>query len=142
MRTRNFALIAGVLYVLVGLAGFVPPLLSHHDLPPMAVDTVYGRLLGLFPVNLLHTLVHLMIGLWGVLAWKTYSSSRIYAQSLAVIYAVLAVLGLIPLTNTMFGLVPLFGHDVWLHALTALAAGYFGFSSERGQIGTNSTVLR
>jgi hypothetical protein len=142
MRTRYFALIAGILYTIVGLAGFIPGLISHHDLPPIAVDTMYGRLLGLFPVNILHTLVHLVIGLWGVLAWKSYSSSRTYAQSLAVIYALLTVLGLIPQTNTMFGLMPLFGHDVWLHALTALVAGYFGFWSEHGETGTTSRALR
>jgi hypothetical protein len=142
MRTRYFALVAGVVYTIVGLAGFIPGLMSHHDLPAITVDTLYGRLLGLFPVNLLHTLVHLVIGIWGVLAWKSYSSSRTYAQSLAVIYSVLTVLGLIPLTNTMFGLVPLFSHDVWLHAGTALVAGYFGFWSERGTVGTTSSAPR
>jgi hypothetical protein len=142
MRTQYFALIAGTIYTVVGLAGFVPGLMSHHDLPAMAVDTMYGRLLGLFPVNLLHTLVHLLIGIWGLLVWRRYWRSRVYAQSLAVIYAVLAALGLIPMANTMFGLVPLFGHDVWLHALTAAIAGYFGLSSEKGQVGTTSTVPR
>jgi hypothetical protein len=39
----------------------------------------------------------------------------------------LAILGLIPATNTMFGLVPIYGNDVWLHAGTALIAAYFGF---------------
>jgi hypothetical protein len=136
MRTRYFALIAGIVYVVVGVAGFVPGLLSGHDLPPLAVDTLYGRLLGLFPVNLVHTLVHLLIGLWGVLAWKSYSRARSYAQSLSVIYALLTVLGLIPMADTMFGLVPLFGHDVWLHAATSIIAGYFGFSSRHGDLGT------
>jgi hypothetical protein len=37
------------------------------------------------------------------------------------------VMGLIPLTATTFGLVPLYGNDIWLHALLALVAGYFGF---------------
>ncbi len=34
-------------------------------------------------------------------------------------------MGLIPVLNTSFGLIPIFGHDVWLHALFALAAAYF-----------------
>ena len=142
MRTRYFALAAGTVYAIVGLAGFIPGLMSHHDLPAITVDTLYGRLLGLFPVNVLHILVHLVIGIWGVLAWKRYSSSRAYAQSLAVIYSVLTVLGLIPMTNTMFGVVPLYSHDVWLHAATALVAGYFGFSSDRGPVGTTSSAQR
>jgi hypothetical protein len=45
-----------------------------------------------------------------------------------VVYAVLTVAGLIPGLNTLFGLVPLFGHDIWLHALITIAAAYFGFA--------------
>jgi hypothetical protein len=51
--------------------------------------------------------------------------------SLAVIFGVLTVMGLIPGLNTVFGLIPLFGHDIWLHALTAIAAAYFGFRERR-----------
>jgi hypothetical protein len=40
------------------------------------------------------------------------------------------VLGLVPGLNTVFGLVPIHGHDVWLHAGTALAAAYFGWRKE------------
>jgi hypothetical protein len=42
----------------------------------------------------------------------------------------------------MFGLVPLFSHDIWLHALTALGAAYFGFSSEHGATDTTSEARR
>lgn len=38
-------------------------------------------------------------------------------------------MGLPPVLNTVFGLIPIFGHDVWLHALTALIAAYFGFKA-------------
>jgi hypothetical protein len=40
---------------------------------------------------------------------------------------VLAVMGLVPGLDTTFGLVPIYGHDVWLHALLAGVAAYFGF---------------
>ena len=125
---RTFALIFGIIYLLVGVLGFVPGINSHHaDLPPIAVDSFYGRLMGLFPVNLLHNVVHLLIGAWGILASRSTGGARLFARALAVIYGLLAILGLIPLTNTMFGLVPIFGHDVWLHALSAAIAAYFGF---------------
>ena len=38
-----------------------------------------------------------------------------------------AVMDLIPTLDTTFGLVPLFGNDVWLHVLLAAPAAYFGF---------------
>ncbi len=46
---------------------------------------------------------------------------------MAIIYAVLVVAGLIPGLNTMFGLVPLFGNDIWLHVILAVPAAYFGW---------------
>lgn len=125
---RKFALIFGIIYVLVGILGFVPGLTSHHaDMPPISIDSFYGKIMGLFPVNILHNIVHLAIGAWGILASRSVSGARFFGKALAIIYGLLAILGLIPGANTMFGLVPIYGHDVWLHALSALIAAYFGF---------------
>jgi hypothetical protein len=130
MAIRSFAIAAGIVYALVGLMGFVPGINVEGppNAPPMAVDSFYGHLLGLFPVNLLHNLVHLAIGAWGILAYsRGLPESRMFARGLAVLYGLFAVMGLIPGLNTVFGLVPLYGHDVWLHALTAAVAAYFGW---------------
>ena len=130
MAVRYFAIAAGVVYALVGVLGFVPGINvgGPPDAPPLAFDSFYGYLLGLFPVNLLHNLVHLAIGAWGILAYtRGIPGSRAFARGLAVLYGLFAVMGLIPGLNTTFGLVPLYGHDVWLHALTAAAAAYFGW---------------
>ena len=54
-------------------------------------------------------------------------SARGYFQIVAVSYGLLMVLGLIPATYTTFGLVPIWGNDVWLHAGLAAGAAYFGF---------------
>jgi hypothetical protein len=131
MTARNFALIIGIIYVIAGVAGFVPPLMGRvpADAPQVGVTAFYGAVLGLFPANILHHLVHLAIGAWGIAAARSMSGARSFSKALAVIYAVLGVMGLIPGLNTMFGLVPLFGHDVWLHLGTALVAAYFGWFS-------------
>ena len=39
-------------------------------------------------------------------------------------------MGLIPQLNTVFGLLPLQGYDVWLHAGTTMIATYFGWRGE------------
>lgn len=129
MKTSTFALIFGLAYLAAGLLGLIPAMLTPPppDAPPTTLAVMYGYLLGLFPVNIVHTLVHLFIGAWGIAAWKGRSSSVSYARSLAVLYGALAVMGMLPLTNTVFGTIPIHSHDVWLHGVTAVIAAYFGW---------------
>ena len=135
MLVRRFALVAGLVYLAVGLLGFVPGLVQPPHAPrELIVEGGYGRLLGIFPVNHVHNLVHLLIGAWGVVAYRSFGAARIFSKGLAGLYGVLAVLGLIPATETLFGLAPLYGHDVWLHAGTALLAAYFGFAPARRRL--------
>jgi hypothetical protein len=117
MSTRLFALILGVVFVVAGLAGFIPQLVPD------------GLLLGLFPVNAPHNIVHLAFGVWGVSAYFG-SGARLFAQATAIIYGVVTILGLIPATHDVFGLMPVHGNDIWLHAVIAVVAAYFGFRSE------------
>jgi hypothetical protein len=129
MTTKQFSMAMGVLYLLVGLLGFFPGLVSPPlpDSPPMSLDTGYGYLMGLFPINVVHNLVHLGVGLWGISAYRSMSGSVAFARGLAMFYGALTIMGFIPGLNTTFGLIPIFGHDIWLHAITAAAAAYFGF---------------
>jgi hypothetical protein len=138
MRTATFALFIGLAYLSVGLLGLVPDALlpPPADAPPTTFTMMYGYLLGLFPVNILHSAVHLAIGALGVAAWQAdhvwhrMTSPKMFARALAILYGVLAVMGLIPGVNTLFGMLPLHGHDVWLHLATAALAAYFGWRSE------------
>jgi hypothetical protein len=126
---RRFALIYGIVFLLVGIAGFIPGLSAPHQHPDVAVTSWLGLLLGLFAVNVLHNLVHVLFGVWGLAASGSDGAARTYAQGTAIIYAVLTVMGLVGVMNlhTLFGLVPLYGHDIWLHAGLAAIAAYFGF---------------
>ena len=128
-RATSVAFILGVAYLGAALFGFIPVALSPPaaDAPELRVHALHGQVFGLFHVNLLHTLVHLAIGAWGILAAAGALSVGIFLRSIAVFYGALAVMGLIPGLNTMWGFVPIHGHDVWLHGATALVAGGFGF---------------
>jgi membrane associated rhomboid family serine protease len=131
--TRYFALALGVGYLGAGLAGFVPAFVvaPPPDAPALAVTAGHGRLFGLFPINALHNIIHLALGAWGAAAFRRFESARTYARGLAVIYGLFAVMGLIPVLNTTFGLAPIHGHDVWLHAASALGGLYFGWFHHR-----------
>jgi hypothetical protein len=129
---RKFTLIVGVLFTIIGVLGFIPGINvgPHSNDPHLAVEASYGRLLGIFPVNALHNLLHFALGIWGILAAREALQSRTYCRFTAAFYGVLTVFGLIPNLNTMFGLVPIFSHDIWLHAVTAGGAFYFGYLRE------------
>ena len=131
MNARMFALVFGIVYLAVGLLGFTVTGMS------MDASQAAPRLLGLFPVNLLHNIVHLAIGAWGLASYRSMSGAVAYARGLAILYALLAIMGILPAPfNNTFGLVPIFGHDVWLHAATALIAAYFGFMAPREAVQT------
>ncbi|MGQ0558342.1 MAG: DUF4383 domain-containing protein [Sphingosinicella sp.] len=132
MNSRTFALVFGIVFLILGILGFVPGMVQElHPGHPQAMGTT-GSLLGLFPVNELHSVVHLVFGLWGLAVYRSAGGSVTYARVVAVIYAVLTVAGLLPQLNTAMGLVPLYGNDVWLHGAIALVAAYFGFVNRGG----------
>jgi hypothetical protein len=133
--TRRFALVIGGVYLLVGIAGFIPALGSDRHTPELVFDAHYRNLFGLFPVNALHNVVHLLVGAFGVLAYRGFGSARLYCRGLAVFYALLTAMGMIPTLDTVFGLIPVFSHDIWLHALTAFAAAYFGWAVDEDDSG-------
>ena len=129
MAIGTLAMVFGVVFLLVGVLGFfaAPP---FPDAPPLTIEHGHGLLLGLFPVNTLHNLAHLLFGVLGLMAARgVIMSARGYFQFLAVAYGALAILGAIPATQTTFGLIPIYGNDVWLHALLAVAAGVIGFTN-------------
>lgn len=134
MATRYFALIFGIIYLLIGVMGLIPGLLQPMDPgnPPVTMDMLSGNLLGLFPVNILHTLVHLAIGLWGIFAYRTFDAARTFALVTGIVFALLFLFGLIPGLQTMFGLLPLHGADRWLHLASSAVALYFGLAAPRG----------
>ena len=127
MSTRTFALLFGIVFLAVGVAGFIPALVQplHSGHPP--VEHNGGQLFGLFPINMLHNAVHILFGLWGLLASRSMSGAVTYARGVAIIYAVLTIAGFVPNLNSLYGMVPLYGNDVWLHGLLALVAAYFGW---------------
>jgi hypothetical protein len=114
---------------MLAATGLVPGLLHPPGAghPDLAVDSMYGDAAGLFPVNILHTGVHLLFGIWGIIAYRSWDAAKTYAKAVAIIYTVFMIMGLVPGLDTTFGMVPLFGNDVWLHLLLAAPAAYFGF---------------
>jgi hypothetical protein len=138
IRTSTFALFIGFAYLSLGLLGLVPGTLEPPpaDAPEITVTTLHGYLFGVFAVNVLHSIVHAAIGAVGLFTWRSdhlgngLRAPKLFARGLATLTGALALLGVTPSMNSLFGLVPLHGHDVWLHAATAALAAYFGWRTE------------
>ena len=116
---QRFAQVFGIIYLLVGILGFIPPLLvGTFNWGPLS-----GLLIGLFAVNWFHTLAHLAIGAAGLATFRNPVAARTYALVIGIAYLLLFVLGLI---GGPFGplpyLLPLNGLDNILHLLTAVIA--------------------
>jgi Domain of unknown function (DUF4383) len=120
---QKLAGVFGVVFILIAILGFISP--GGMD---MAVEPTTGMVLGMFPVNLLHNIVHLLFGLWGLVASRSWTGSKSYFTGAGAIYAVLTVVGF--LSPTGFGFVPLGGADIWLHAVLAIVMLGIGLTAK------------
>ena len=131
---QRVAQVFGIVFLLVGVLGFVQT--GGNMDADMATAP---KLLGLFPVNALHNGVHLLFGIWGLLASRSWDGAKSYCQIAGVIYLVLAVMGVfVPET---FGLIPIGGNDIWLHALLGAVLAYFGFTAKTAEVRTEAPAV-
>ncbi len=111
----------GALFALIGVAGFIPPLLVGNL--PEVMGPFAGLLLGLFAVNWFHSAAHLLFGALGLAIYRSYSLSKAYMLGFAVAYVGLFLLGIVSSgVATLGGLLPLNSFDNILHIATALIA--------------------
>ena len=119
---QRVAQIFGWGFIVVGVGGFLATGVSmeaHPDLAP--------KLLGLFPVNVLHNVVHLVLGVFGIVSAKNFTAAKQYCRITGIVYLLLAGLGAV--SPDMFGLVPIGGYDIWLHLVLALPLLIVGFTA-------------
>jgi hypothetical protein len=117
---QRVATISGIVFIVVSLLG-----LMAGGMPGMQMGGASVLLLGLFPVNLLHNLVHMAFGAWGVIAGRSEGASVTYALGSGLAYMLLGVIGLF--TDSLLGMVPIGGYDVVLHLVLAVALAGCGF---------------
>ncbi len=108
----NVAKILGVIFIIVGILGFIPnPLVSYR---------------GYFEVNTFHNIVHLVTG--GILLASPYYNMPVMTlRVFGVIYAILTFLGFISLRT--LDLINVNQPDNWLHLVLALLMLWAGFAA-------------
>lgn len=87
------------IFLLVGVAGFVPGITSNYSDLAFAGPDSMAMLLGLFMVSVLHNIVHLLFGVAGLVLARAPRSARSFLIVGGVIYLVLWIFGLERLTD-------------------------------------------
>ena len=118
------ALVVGAVFILVGVAGFIPGLTQNLDAIAWAGNESDASLLGVFDVSVLHNLVHLAFGLLGVAAARASIWARTFLIWGGATYLALAVYGMVIDRASAANFVPLNTADNWLHI--GLGAGMVG----------------
>ena len=109
---QNVARLAGVVFLLVGIAGFVPGVTtSLYDGLEFAGDEGNAELLGLFQVSVLHNIVHGLFGVAGLALAATASGARTFLLGGGAVYVALWLLGIVGGADW----IPANSADNWLH---------------------------
>lgn len=112
---RLAAATVGAVFLVVGIAGFIPGITSNVDQIEFAGHMSGAELLGIFQVSVLHNLVHLAFGVVGLVASRSAGASRSYLIVGGVVYLVLWIYGLVVDQTSDANFVPLNDADNWLH---------------------------
>lgn len=115
------ALVFGVVFLLVGIAGFIPGVTTGYDTMQFAGHHSEAMLLGIFQVSILHNIVHLLYGAVGVLMARTGGQARLYLLVGGLVYLLLWIYGLTIGHDSAANFVPLNTADNWLHLALGVA---------------------
>jgi len=132
LSTRLFVLVFGVVYIILGVLGFIPALGSAPaaSAPHVAVTNNWMDLFGFLPTNLIENIAYIVLGVFGVLLGATLGTAVGYSRLLFVIFGLATVAGFMPQADTLWGAMPLYSPNTWLHVATALVAAYFGWVAQ------------
>lgn len=131
------ALVIGALYILMGVAGFFATGFNGFAEPSGEL------LLGAFEVNPLHNIVHLIIGIAGLVMWNRLDRARLYGWLLAAGYGLVFLYGLVVAGNEdPSNFLALNQGDNWLHLVSAAAGLAIALLPARQTQPTRSRVTR
>lgn len=112
---QQLAWVFGAVFIVVGVLGFVPGV------------TADGHLLGIFAVDALHNVIHLLSGIAAIVAaWMSASYAKLFFRAFGVVYLAVTVLGFV-MGESILGLFVVNMADNLLHLVIAAATLYIGF---------------
>ncbi|OHA87991.1 MAG: hypothetical protein A2653_02735 [Candidatus Zambryskibacteria bacterium RIFCSPHIGHO2_01_FULL_43_25] len=115
-------MVFGIIFLVLGVLGFIPNPLISMD--------------GLFQVDAVHNIIHLITGLVLVYAGKKSAGGATTALKVfGIIYLVIAILGFLMIgggSGDLLGFIGMNGVDNWLHLILGLLLAWGGFKGGKG----------
>lgn len=130
-----FAGVVGLVFVLLGIGGFIPGVTSNTDELSLVGTDSMAELLGLFRVSIAHNVVHLLFGI-GLLAAARASWSKIYLIGGGVAYAAVTAYGFAVDETSDANFLPVNEADNYLHVGVTAALvllGVIGIAVQRSR---------
>lgn len=110
-----------VIFLLLGVLGFLPGVTSGFGDLRWAGHQSGAMLLGVFQVSVLHNGVHLLFGVAGLALARTVSGARAWLVGGGAVYLVLWLHGLAVDQRSAANIIPVNDADGWLHLLLGVA---------------------
>ncbi len=118
MNIQKAAKWFGIVFLLIGVLGFIGAL------------TPEGKLLGIFAVDAVHNIIHILSGIVALALAGSAKGARSFFQIFGIVYALVTVIGLLG-SGSILGFFMVNGADNILHLVISVIALYFGFSGSK-----------
>jgi hypothetical protein len=111
----------GIIFVLLGILGFVPGI------------TTDGHLLGIFDVDTVHNVIFLLSGVIALFCAGSASTAKSYFKIFGVIYGLVTIIGFVN-GASILGIFSVNAADNVLHLIITVVALYLGFSGPKPMV--------
>jgi hypothetical protein len=127
---KKWCMVFGIIFLVLGVLGFIPNPLISMD--------------GLFQVDAVHNIIHLITGLVLVYAGKKSAGGATTALKVfGIIYLVIAILGFLMIgggSGDLLRFIGMNGADNWLHLILSLLLAWGGFKKSKGGMSSSAPM--
>lgn len=112
--SRLLAVLFGIAFIFAGVAGFMPAFTNN------------GALLGIFEINSMHNIAHIVSGVIAIMAATSYKYSKLFFKIFGLLYTLLAIVGFVR-SGDLYLMHVNFADNL-LHLVVGIVAILLGFS--------------
>jgi hypothetical protein len=105
----------GLAFLAVGIAGFIPGITTNFDELGFAGHQSDAEILDQFQVSVLHNIVHLLFGVLGLLAARSFDAARTFLIGGGALYLLLGIYDSVVSQESSANFLPTNNADAWLH---------------------------